>query len=95
MGDRVRTHFVIDRDLLAEFDRLVPARKRSETVNEIVREWVRRERAKEILNWAGFVKAEDHPEWATREDVSRWVRELRGEWRDPWDEEASRESQVG
>jgi hypothetical protein len=86
MGDRVRTHFVIDRDLLAEFDRLVPARKRSETVNEILREWVRSERAKEILNWAGFVKAEDHPEWATDEDVYRWVRDLRSRERNPYEE---------
>jgi hypothetical protein len=77
---------VIPADLLEEFDRRVPRRKRSETVATLIAEWVRRQRAKEILDWAGFVRDEDHPEWQTDEDVYRWVRQLRSEWGNRWDD---------
>jgi hypothetical protein len=86
MGDTVRTHFVLPRELLARFDAHVPSRKRSEVVAELMAEYVRRERATEIMKWAGFVKAEDHPEWETAEDIDRWVRALRDEYKNPWDE---------
>jgi hypothetical protein len=83
METTVRTHFVLPASLLADFDRLVGApRKRSETVAVLMEEWVRREKAKEVFTrLAGFVKPEDHPEWQTDEDVYRWVRQLRSEYR--------------
>lgn len=83
MGDRVRTHFVLPKQTLEEFDRRVPARKRSDTLAEVMDEWLRRERAKELIRLAGFIKDEDHPEWQTDVGVHRWVRGLREEYRTP------------
>jgi hypothetical protein len=83
MGESVRTHFVLPGELLRRFDECVPPRKRSEVVAELMAEYVRREKARDIMKWAGFVKAEDHPEWETPEDIYAWVRQLRGEYRDP------------
>ena len=82
METTVRTHFVLPASLVADFDRLLGApRKRSETVAALMEDWVRREKAKAVIEkWAGFVKPEDHPEWQTDEDVYRWVRQLRGEY---------------
>ncbi len=80
MSDRVRTHFVLPKETLDEFDRRVPARKRSETLAEVMEEWLRRERAKEVVELAGFIKDEDHPEWRTDADVHEWVRKLRNEY---------------
>jgi hypothetical protein len=80
MGERVRTHFVLPKETLEEFDRRVPVRKRSDTLAEVMDEWLRRERAKELIGLAGFIKDEDHPEWQSDEDVHRWVRNLRDEY---------------
>lgn len=81
MSESVRTHFVLPRELLEEFDRFVEPRQRSERIAELMAEWVRRERAKEVFGrLAGFMKDEDYPEFATGEDIDRWVSELRGEY---------------
>ena len=81
MSESVRTHFVLPKALLEDFDRFVGHRQRSERVAELMAEWVRRERAKEVVSrLAGFMKDEDYPEFATPEDVYRWVRQLRGEY---------------
>ena len=72
---------MLPKELLEDFDRLVGERKRSETVAGLMAEWVRQEKRREVFQrLAGFVKAEDHPEWETPEDVYRWVRQLRGEY---------------
>ena len=93
MDTTVRTHFVLPASLLEEFDRLVGARrKRSETVAALMEEWVRREKAKDVFTrLAGFVKAENHPEWATDQDVYSWVRQLRGEYTVPDIEQEDRD----
>jgi hypothetical protein len=80
----VRTHVMLPRELLADFDRLVGDRKRSEAVAELIAEWVKHEKRKEVFTrLAGFVKDEDHPEWKTPEDEYNWVRQLRGEYHVP------------
>ena len=43
------------------------------------RERMRQERLIAALNaTAGVLSVDAHPEWATSEDVARWVREIRG-----------------
>ena len=85
MTAKVRTHFMLPKELLDDFDSLLgEPGKRSETVAKLIEEWVRRERAIDVFTrLAGFVKAEDHPEWQTSEDVAAWVRNLRREYRTP------------
>ncbi len=85
MSTLIRTHVMLPKEMVEALDRLVGPRKRSETVAGLVDEWLRREHAKEVFTrLSGFVKAEDHPEWATREDIYNWVREQRRA-PNPWD----------
>ena len=78
MSETVRTHFVLPKELLERFDQYVEPGKRSEKVAELMDEWARREKLKELIpRLAGFMKAEDYPEFATGEDIDNWVREFR------------------
>jgi hypothetical protein len=77
-GETIRTHVVMPKDLLEAVDRLVGRRGRSAFLAEAVKEKVERERLGDALErTAGFLADEAHPEWATPEMVSAWVRELR------------------
>ncbi len=82
MSSLVRTHIALPRELLDELDARVGPRKRSEVIAEIVEEYLRRQRlAEAIQQFAGSISAEDHPEWATEEDVANWVHNMRrNEW---------------
>ncbi len=74
----VRKHFILRRDVAEEFDRVAGERKQSEKLGEILERWLKNQRLLGVVNaYAGFVTAEDHPEWATAQDANNWVRELR------------------
>ena len=84
MKSTIRAHLVLPSNLVEELDRRVGKGKRSETVAALIEEWLKREKRVEIFTrLAGFAKAEDHPEWATDEDINEWVRGLRGEYNVP------------
>lgn len=78
MATTIRAHLSLRKDLIEELDARVGARKRSEAVNEILEEYLHRQRFLEVINrFTGSISAEDHPEWATTEDINNWVRESR------------------
>ena len=74
----MRTHMILPDDLVERIDSLVGKRKRSRFVEEAVREKLRQQALLVALEaTAGKLSAEEHPEWATSEDVVAWVRESR------------------
>ena len=65
-------------DLVGEVDARVGRGKRSQCVADAVREKLRTEALfKALQDTAGILTEEDHPEWATKESVASWVRQLR------------------
>jgi len=65
-------------EVIGELERLVQPGKRSEFVVEATRERLERLKLGQALaKTAGSLKSEDYPEFATSEDVAKWVRELR------------------
>jgi metal-responsive CopG/Arc/MetJ family transcriptional regulator len=83
MSTMVRTHVLLPKELLDELDRRVGPRKRSETIAELVEEYLRRKRLVEAIErFAGTLNVEDHPEWATEESTAAWVRAQRSTDRD-------------
>jgi hypothetical protein len=80
MADMVRKHFILPKDLAREFEEIVGERNQSAEVARLIENWLRNRRFIEIVDrHAGFVRAEDHPEWSTAKDVEEWHRELRAE----------------
>lgn len=78
MADMVRKHFILPRHIADEFERVAGARQQSDKLAEIISQWLKNRALLEAVDrWAGSVSAEDHPEWATPEDVNTWVRDLR------------------
>jgi Arc/MetJ-type ribon-helix-helix transcriptional regulator len=62
----------------------VPPRQRSTFVAEALQEWLEREETLAILEeTSGLWSDEDYPEFATDEDIDRWLRELRASWTIP------------
>lgn len=77
---KVRTHVVMPKEVVAEVDRLVGSRHRSEFVTEAVEEKLRQERLKEAAHrLAGSLAHGGIPEWDTSESAAEWVRSLRRE----------------
>ncbi len=74
MSDVIRAHVIMPRDLLAEVDKLVGSRRRSEFIVEAVRERMRQERQSRALREAPILDLAEHPEWV---DSSKWVHDLR------------------
>ena len=69
---------MLSEELVEDVDRLAGPRGRSRFVEEAVRERIRRERARELVeSTIGVLDPESHPEWSTPEKVDKWVRELR------------------
>ena len=65
-------------EMLRGVDRLVGRWKRSRFVEEAVREKLRQEKLFSALEkTAGALSPEEHPEWATPEEVAEWVKESR------------------
>ena len=78
--DDIRTHIVLPRAVVADVDRLVGHRRRSQFVVDAVCEKLRREQLAAALDaTAGILADADIPHWATPEQASAWVRELRRE----------------
>lgn len=81
-----RLNLVLPRDLADELCELVPARRRSQFVTEVLTRELRRKRLLQALEEsAGAWSDEDHPELATAEDIDRWIAEGRAGFdRDVW-----------
>lgn len=78
--DDIRTHIVLPRAVVEDVDRLVGHRRRSQFVVDAVCEKLRREQLAAALDaTAGILADVDIPEWASPEQTSAWVRELRQE----------------
>lgn len=83
MGEMVRTHVLLPRDLLERIDERVGSRRRSEFVAETLRKELDRTR---LLRLAEATLAEtrrlgtggEPPEWETPEGTLDWVRAQRG-----------------
>ena len=85
---RIATNLSLPKDLVDELDAIAGKRNRSAYVEEVLRERLRRERAKRAwLAAAGTLKAADYPHWATSELVQKWVRDRRAEETDPGPED--------
>jgi hypothetical protein len=70
-------------EVMAELNGLVPARERNRFVVEAVRERLRRERLRQLLEEARrdpIWKDEDHPDLLTPEDVAEYIRLSRARW---------------
>jgi len=76
----MRTHIVIDRDLIEEVDRLVGPRHRSEFIAEAIEKKLEQERLRKAAHKAAGALADvDIPGWETHESAVEWVRSLRRE----------------
>lgn len=80
-----RAHVVLPEEIIAEIDRRVGRRKRSEFIADaLTRELKRRRRAEVAEEFAGSLRDNDTPGWESSEAVVEWVRALR---RSPEDDE--------
>lgn len=76
--ETIRTHIVFPKALVDAVDDLVGQRKRSAFVAEAVAEKVEREHmGRALAETAGSLDPDSHPEWATGEMISAWVRKSR------------------
>jgi len=74
----LRTHVNLPDDLVKAVDAKAGKGKRSQFIEEAVREKLRIENLLSALReTAGILSTEDHPEWETSEKVAAWVRESR------------------
>ncbi|MDA1272331.1 MAG: ribbon-helix-helix domain-containing protein [Chloroflexi bacterium] len=74
----MRTHVILPEDLVAAIDEFASKGQRSRFIEEAIREKLRKEGLLSALKrTAGTISAADHPEWDTAEDVASWVRNLR------------------
>ena len=78
MKDSTRTHVVLPPDLLAEVDRLVGPRRRSQFFVDAVSEKLARLKLTEVARRAaGSLSDSDTPLWGSPEVASRWVHTTR------------------
>jgi hypothetical protein len=81
--ETVRKHFVLPKALADEFEQVAGERKQSEKLAEIIERWLKRQRLLDVVEThAGFMTSAAHPEWATNDDITAWVRHIRAEWPD-------------
>jgi metal-responsive CopG/Arc/MetJ family transcriptional regulator len=74
----MRTHVILPEGLVKSVDDLAGKGKRSQFIEEAIREKVRVDTLRAALKaTAGMLSAEDHPEWATSEKTASWVKESR------------------
>ena len=74
----MRTHVILPEDLVKAVDKEAGKGKRSQFIEEAIREKLRKDRLLSALKaTAGAFSAEDHPHWNTPEKVAAWVRESR------------------
>jgi hypothetical protein len=73
-----RLNLYLTKPVMDDLRRLVPARERTQFVEEILARELRRRRLKEALKAsAGAWKDEDHPDMLTGKDIDRWIEEQR------------------
>jgi len=81
MEELVRTHVLLPRPLVEAVDQLVGQRRRSRFVEDAVAEKMVRERQRQALralkDGSGALNPADYPHWATPEQTSQWVHDLR------------------
>jgi len=76
----VRTHIIMPEDLVADVDRLVGPRHRSEFVANAVEEKLSRERLRRAaMKLGGSLADKNIPGWESTESAAEWVRSLRRE----------------
>lgn len=76
--ERVRTHVVLPRDVVAEVDALVGRGRRSDFISTAVEEKLARLRRSRIAReFAGSLKDTDIPGWESPEAAVAWVRSMR------------------
>ena len=68
-------HVVVPQDLVRSVDALAGKRKRSRFIEEAIRDKLRREAA--LVETAGVLSDEEHPEWLTGQQTAPWVKEFR------------------
>ena len=74
----MRTHVVLPEDLVKSVGALAGKGKRSQFIEEAIREKLRIDNLLAALEaTAGAFSASDHPHWDTPEKVAAWVRESR------------------
>ena len=74
----MRTHIVLDNEIVKDIDNLVGKRRRSRFIAEAVYAKLSQMKLMVALKkTAGMLSDEDHPEWKTSEDVAHWVRDSR------------------
>ncbi len=84
MRMNVRTNLLLPKDLVEEVDRFAGERGRSRYVAEALRQRLKRDRLREMIDTtAGAWSADEYPEFATSELVVDWVRARRAEVTDP------------
>ena len=67
--------------LVEQLKTLVPTRRRNAFVTEALQERLEMEKTLAVLEeTAGIWSDEDYPEFATDEDIDRWLREFRASW---------------
>ncbi len=81
MSTMVRLHVLLPEALLAETDRYIGERKRSELIASLLEDWLQRQRQGEAIRALladPGTPAEDVPEdWKTPEGAAAWVRAQR------------------
>ena len=78
-----RAHLTVPKSLLIELDQRVGVHSRSETIVELVEEYLRsKERLEFFGRFAGSMPVESYPEWQTRASTAAWVQEQRTAERD-------------
>ena len=71
-------HVVLPEDVLKAVDALAGKRKRSRFIEEAIRDKLKREAVlAALVETAGVLSGEEHPQWVTREQTAAWVKESR------------------
>ena len=78
MGERVRAHVVLPKEMVEEIDSLVGKRGRSKFIEDALKLKVINERQKRAFAATrGTIDVKDYPEWSTPEKISEWVHNMR------------------
>lgn len=79
MTTKVRTHVLLSKKLLEQIDELVGERKRSEFINDVLEERVRRDRLRKAMEAVEATPPQPGapPEWDEPGGPARWVHDLR------------------
>lgn len=73
-----RMNLYINKSLMDDLRKAVPARERTRFVEDILARELRRRKLEDALEKAyGAWKVEDHPELKTPKDIDKWIRDGR------------------